>query len=185
LALPESITATIIPADAAPSRMASLARRRPTLYTPLLALHRSPIDGNATKTQRTVALAAVQWPDGPSLLESVRPAEGELMVLPELSALPSGLSAEQIKARAEPRDGAFETALANPAGGGKRRRARQGLPGGRLPRTGGSRFVTRRGPTGPRGQHPGGLLGRASLRAGGGLGGAWRPPVGRGNAGRS
>src|SRR5262249_56592629 len=95
LALPESITATIIPADAAPSRMASLARRRPTLYTPLLALHRSPIDGNATKTQRTVALAAVQWPDGPSLLESVRPAEGELMVLPELSALPGGLRAEQ------------------------------------------------------------------------------------------
>jgi hypothetical protein len=40
-----------------------------------------------------VRLAAVQWPEGPSLLEAARPQAGELMVLPELSGLPSGLGA--------------------------------------------------------------------------------------------
>ena len=117
--LHEFVSTMIVPAEAASSRAASLARRRPALYTPLLALHRSPVDGNATKTPRSVALAAAQWPDGPSLLDSARPAEGELMVLPQLSALPSGLTAEQIKARAEPRDGAFEKALAEAARAGK------------------------------------------------------------------
>jgi predicted amidohydrolase len=117
--LHEFISATIVPADSAPSRAASLARRRPALYTPLLALHRSPVDGNATNPPRSVTLAAAQWPDGPSLFDSARPSENELMVLPQLSALPSGLNAEQIKARAEPRDGAFEKALADAARAGK------------------------------------------------------------------
>lgn len=117
--LREVISTTITPADAAASRTSSLARRRPALYRPLLALHRVPVDGNATKTVRSVSLAAAQWPDGPSLLDSARPDEGELMVLPELSSLPSGLSADQIKARAEPRDGAFEKSLAAAAQAGR------------------------------------------------------------------
>lgn len=113
------ISATITSADAQSSRTAALARRRPQLYTPLLALHRSPVDGNATKTARTVSLAAAQWPDGPSLMSTAQPADGELMVLPELSALPSGLGAADIKARAETRDGAFEQALGAAARAGK------------------------------------------------------------------
>jgi predicted amidohydrolase len=104
-------SATIVPGDAAPTRAAALARRRPPLYLPLLALHRSPVDGNATATRRPVRLAAVQWPEGPSLLEAARPQAGELMVLPELSGLPSGLGAEAISARAEARGGPFEQAL--------------------------------------------------------------------------
>ncbi len=105
------VSATIKPGEAGASRTAALARRRPALYTPLLALHRSPVDGNATTMARKVSLAAAQWPDGPSLLAAARPAEGELLVLPELSALTSGLGAEEIKARAEARGGAFEQTL--------------------------------------------------------------------------
>jgi predicted amidohydrolase len=93
--------------------------RRPALYLPLLALHRGPVDGNATGTQRGASLAGVQWPEGPSLLNTVHPAEGALTVLPELSGLPSGLSADEIKARAERRGGAFEEALADAARAGK------------------------------------------------------------------
>lgn len=112
--------ASIVPAEADAERAAQLARRRPDLYVPLLALHRSPTDGNATSTVRTVALSAAQWPDGPSLLSSSRPGAGELLVLPELSALASDLPAPEIKARAETRGGTFEQALsaAARAGGG-------------------------------------------------------------------
>jgi predicted amidohydrolase len=113
------ITATIRPADAERSRAARLALRRPACYLPLLTLHRSPVDANATPAPRTVSLAAAQWPEGPTLLAEARPAEGELMVLPALSALPSGLSAAEIKARAEPVRGAFENALAAGAHAGK------------------------------------------------------------------
>jgi predicted amidohydrolase len=103
-------SASIVPADADKERTAMLARRRPDLY-PVLALHRSPTDANATITERLVALTAAQWPDGPSLLASTRPGPGELLVLPELSGLPSGLSATDIKAKAEARGGSFEQAL--------------------------------------------------------------------------
>ncbi len=113
------ITATIRPAEAEQSRRTRLSLRRPALYLPLLALHRSPVDGNATRTPRTTSFAAAQWPEGPSLLEAARPAEGELMVLPELSGLPSGLSADEIKARAERAGGAFEKALGAAAQAGK------------------------------------------------------------------
>ena len=109
---------SIVPAEADAERTSQLARRRPDLYVPLLALHRSPTDGNATTSVRSVALSAAQWPDGPSLLASARPEPGELLVLPELSALPSGLSATDIKAKAEPREGAFEQALSAAAKAG-------------------------------------------------------------------
>ena len=113
------VAATIQPADADPSRAARLALRRPSLYLPLLALHRSPVDGAATGRPLAVSLAAAQWPEGPSLLGAVRPTEGELMVLPELSGLPSGIGDDEIKARAEPAGGAFEKALASAAEAGK------------------------------------------------------------------
>lgn len=102
---------TITPADADAERAAALARRRPELYSPVLALHRSPTDANATVTVRSVSLAAAQWPEGPSLLSSARPGPGELLVLPELSGLASGLAASEIKNRAEARGGDFEKAL--------------------------------------------------------------------------
>ncbi len=112
-------TATIVPAEADSVRFARLALRNPALYMPLLALHRSPVDDNATKTARQVALAAVQWPEGPSRMDNVRPGEGELMVLPELSALATGLGPDEIKAHAEKQGGAFEKALAAVARDGK------------------------------------------------------------------
>jgi predicted amidohydrolase len=114
-----AFVATIMPADADTARSAALARRRPALYTPLLALHRSPTDGNATKSPRAVPLAAAQWPAGPSHLATAQPEEGELLVLPELSALPSGLGAEEIKSKAEGRGAAFEQALVAASGKGK------------------------------------------------------------------
>jgi predicted amidohydrolase len=108
-------TATIAPSDADRLRAERMALRRPALYTPLLALHRSPVDGNASTTRLVVSLVAVQWPEGPSRMDSVRAVEGALTVLPELSALPTGLGPDEIKARAEPRGGAFEKALSDAA----------------------------------------------------------------------
>jgi predicted amidohydrolase len=115
------ITQTIVPAAADPVREQRLARRRPALYNPLLALRRSPVDVSATRTRRpAVALAAAQWPQGAVRLASIQPQPGELLVLPELSALPDGLAASQIRARSEQQGGAFETTLAARAraGGG-------------------------------------------------------------------
>jgi predicted amidohydrolase len=106
------ISHTIVPAAADPVREERLARRRPALYNPLLALRRAPVDVTATRTPRpAVALAAAQWPEGASRLATARPQAGELLVLPELSALPSGLAPRQIRTRAEARGGPFETAL--------------------------------------------------------------------------
>jgi predicted amidohydrolase len=115
------ITSTIVPAAADPVRERQLARRRPALYNPLLALRRAPVDVTATRTpRRAVPLAAAQWPEGAARLASAQPQPGELLVLPELSALPSGLAPSQIRARAEAPGGAFETTLAARAraGGG-------------------------------------------------------------------
>jgi predicted amidohydrolase len=113
------ITSTIVPAAADPVRERQLARRLPSLYNPLLALRRSPVDVNATRSPLSaVPLAAAQWPPGPARLGSALPLAGELLVLPELSALPSGLTANQIRARAERRGGPFETTLAGRARAG-------------------------------------------------------------------
>lgn len=110
---------TITPSEADAVREARLARRRPSLYNPLLALRRAPVDSTATHTRRSVTLAAAQWPLGPSRLSTSQPRAQELLVLPELSALPTGLSAEQIAHRAERRGGVFETQLAAQAKAGK------------------------------------------------------------------
>ncbi len=113
------ITATIVPAEADAVREQRLAARRPSLYNPLLALRRAPVDSIATGSARVVAMAAAQWPLGESRLTSARPQPGELLVLPELSGLPSGLPAAEIRRRAEPRAGAFEQRLAQQARTGK------------------------------------------------------------------
>jgi len=102
---------TIIPAEADAERDQRLAARRPSLYNPLLALRRAPVDSTATTTRRPVQLAAAQWAGDASRLSSSQPQAQELLVLPELSALPRALSAAEISRRAEQRGGAFEQLL--------------------------------------------------------------------------
>ena len=110
--------ATIIPAEADAVREQRLAARRPSLYNPLLALRRAPVDTTATATTRPVQLAAAQWTGDASLLASSQPQAQELLVLPELSGLPRGLTAAEIVRRGEPRGGAFEQLLAQRAKAG-------------------------------------------------------------------
>lgn len=110
---------TIIPSQSDAIRDARLARRRPSLYNPLLALRRAPVDTTATKTPRSVNLAAAQWPQGPSRLSSSFPKANELLVLPQLSNLPSGLTGDQIRQRAEKRGGTFEKDLSAQAKAGR------------------------------------------------------------------
>jgi predicted amidohydrolase len=59
-------------------------------------------------------------PQGPSRLSNSQPQTNELLVLPELSDLPTGLEGAELRRRAEPRGGAFEQRLAQRAraGGG-------------------------------------------------------------------
>ena len=109
---------TIIPAEADAVREQRLAARRPSLYNPLLALRRAPVDTTATATPRAVQMAAAQWTGDASRLSSSQPQAQELLVLPELSALPRGLNAAEISRRAERRGGAFEQLLAQRAKAG-------------------------------------------------------------------
>jgi predicted amidohydrolase len=109
---------TIIPAEADAVREQRLAARRPSLYNPLLALRRAPVDSTATATPRPVQLAAAQWTGDASRLSSSQPQAQELLVLPELSGLPSDLNAAEISRRAERRGGAFEQLLAQRAKAG-------------------------------------------------------------------
>ena len=110
---------TIKPSEADSVRESRLARRRPSLYNPLLALRRAPVDNSASTVRTSVTMAAAQWPLGPSRLDTNQPRINELLVLPELSGLPTGLSADQIVQRAEARGGGFETQLAAQAKAGK------------------------------------------------------------------
>lgn len=129
--------ATITPADADAVRDQLLAARRPSLYNPLLALRRSPVDITATASRRPVQLAAAQWSIGSSRLSNSQPEPNELLVLPELSALPTGLDGTELRRRAEPRGGAFEQLL------GQRAKAGNGYLVGSYPeREGGKVFHT-------------------------------------------
>ena len=110
---------TIIPAEADAVREQRLAARRPSLYNPLLALRRAPVDNTATAPPRPVRLAAAQWTGNASRLSSSQPQLQELLVLPELSSLPSGLNVAEISRRAERRGGAFEQLLARRAKAGR------------------------------------------------------------------
>ncbi len=114
------ITATVDLAEVDEVRKARLALRRPAVYHPLLALHRSPTDANATTQEKPVQLVASQWPEGASRLDMTVLTLGALHVLPALSALPSGLTDAEIIAHAEPAGGPTETALVrlSAAGGG-------------------------------------------------------------------
>lgn len=144
------ITTTIIPAEADAVRQRRLAARRPSLYNPLLALRRASSDSSATIGKRPVQMAAAQWLGGSSQLGSSQPRTNELLVLPELSGLPSGLGAEAIRARAERRGGAFEQLLAD------RAKAGQGFLVGSYPEREGSKVFHTVALAGPRGT----ILGR-------------------------
>ncbi|MCP9832796.1 MULTISPECIES: nitrilase-related carbon-nitrogen hydrolase [unclassified Cyanobium] len=144
------ISATIIPAEADGVRQKRLAARRPSLYNPLLALRRAPVDSTATVGQRSVPLAAAQWLGSASRLGSSQPQANELMVLPELSGLPTGLGAAGIRDRAEPRGGSFETVLA------ARAKAGRGYLVGSYPEREGSKVFHTVALAGPRGT----ILGR-------------------------
>jgi len=136
---------TIIPAEADAERDQRLAARRPSLYNPLLALRRAPVDSTATTTRRPVQLAAAQWAGDASRLSSSQPQAQELLVLPELSALPRALSAAEISLRAEQRGGAFEQLLT------QRAKAGNGYLVGSYPERDGSRVfhtVVLAGPAG-------------------------------------
>jgi predicted amidohydrolase len=113
------VATTIIPAEADAVRQRRLAARRPSLYNPWLALRRAPVDSSATMGNRPVPLAAAQWLGSSSQLGSSQPRANELMVLPELSGLPTGLGADGISSRAERRGGAFEQLLADRAKAGR------------------------------------------------------------------
>jgi hypothetical protein len=54
-------------------------------------------------------------PQGPSRLSNSQPQANELLVLPDLSGLPTGLDGAELRRRAEPRGGAFEQLLAQRA----------------------------------------------------------------------
>ncbi len=109
------VATTIIPAEADVVRQRRLAARRPSLYNPLLALRRAPVDSNAPMGNQPVQLSAAQWLGGSSQLGSSQPLANELMVLPALSGLPAGLGAPGIRSRAECHGGAFKQLLANRA----------------------------------------------------------------------
>lgn len=108
-------SATIDLAEATSQRAAILARRRPELYRPTLALHRAPDDSNATQGTRNVTLTAAQWPMNQSLFAEIVVNQDELVVLPEFSAtIASDLQSDilgDILAVAEPQGGNFEKTL--------------------------------------------------------------------------
>ena len=73
---------TMIPAKADAVREQRLAARRPSIYNPLLAQRRAPVDSTASATPRPVRPAAAQWMGDASQLNSSQPQAQELLVHP-------------------------------------------------------------------------------------------------------
>lgn len=112
-----SVTIDLDEADK--QREALLAKRRPELYFPTLAFHRSPTDINATTTKVQTTLIAAQWDKSTSSLDTVTVGENELLVLPELSALPYTNDPNILLTHAEKQGGTFEQTLTKIAAAGK------------------------------------------------------------------
>lgn len=112
-------SATIDLDEADKQREALLAKRRPELYFPTLASHRSPTDINATTTKVQATLIAAQWDKSTSNLDTVTVGENELLVLPELSALPYTNDPNVLLTHAEKQGGTFEQMLTKIAAAGK------------------------------------------------------------------
>ncbi|EKT61363.1 nitrilase-related carbon-nitrogen hydrolase [Providencia sneebia] len=112
-------TATIDLDEADKQRESMLAKRRPELYFPTLALHRSPTDINATTHIAKTTLIAAQWDKASSNLTEVKVGENELLVLPELSSLPYTNDPNIVLSKAEKQGGDFEQSLCKIAAEGK------------------------------------------------------------------
>lgn len=112
-------SATIDLDEADRQRDKLLAKRRPELYFPTLAFHRSPTDINATTTVTQTTFVAAQWEKSTSKLSSLQVGENALLVLPELSALPYTDDPNLILSHAEKQGGAFEQTLCQAANKGK------------------------------------------------------------------
>ncbi|UYW01379.1 carbon-nitrogen hydrolase family protein [Flavobacterium agricola] len=104
-------TAIIQLEEAAVRQQQILKKRKTDLYNPLLSFHRSPTDANATTTTCTTSLKAVQWLTNESKLAGVKVAKNEILVLPELSALPHTNTINAILNAAESQNGPFEQQL--------------------------------------------------------------------------
>lgn len=127
------------------ARNAIQKRRRPELYNPLLAFHRSPTDVNATKNTSNVSLKAVQWLPSDSNLSTIQVNENELLVLPEFSSFGITDDIAEIKKNAETKNGSFEKQICEIAGKGK------GFLVGSYPEIDGDKYyhtVVLAGPTG-------------------------------------
>lgn len=112
-------TASVDLDEADKHRELCLSKRRVDMYYPSLAFHRSPTDANATQTKATVTLTASQWAKDEVSLDKASVGKNELLVLPELSAIPYTEDAVKILASAEPRGGAFEQKLTEISRSGK------------------------------------------------------------------
>ncbi len=112
-------SATIDLDEADKRRNALLAKRRPDLYFPTLAFHRSPTDINATTTIAQTTLIAAQWEKSVSALDAIKVGKDELLVLPELSALPYTNDPNVLLTHAEKQGGVFEQTLGKAAFIGK------------------------------------------------------------------
>ncbi|MDD9341041.1 MAG: carbon-nitrogen hydrolase [Providencia heimbachae] len=112
-------SATIDLDEADKQRNALLAKRRPDLYFPTLAFHRSPTDINATTTIAQTTLIAAQWEKSVSALDAIKVGKNELLVLPELSALPYTNDPNVLLTHAEKQGGVFEQMLGKAASTGQ------------------------------------------------------------------
>ncbi|OAT51489.1 nitrilase-related carbon-nitrogen hydrolase [Providencia heimbachae] len=112
-------SATIDLDEADKQRNALLAKRRPDLYFPTLAFHRSPTDINATTTIAQTTLIAAQWEKSISALDAIKVGKNELLVLPELSALPYTNDPNVLLTHAEKQGGIFEQTLGKAASTGQ------------------------------------------------------------------
>ncbi len=111
-------TADIDLEEANTVQSAILAKRRPDLYNPLLVVHRSPTDANASTTQVTTILKGAQWKLSETKFASVSVGKNELLVLPEFSAFAYTKDQQEILKYAEVRGGTFEQQLCKIASDG-------------------------------------------------------------------
>lgn len=111
-------TAVIDLSEADAQRAQRLAKRRPDLYHPTLALHRALPDVNASQHPITTTLIAAQWSETHCGLDQATVEKDALLVLPAFSALPYSADPDQILASAETQDGAFEQRLRHIASAG-------------------------------------------------------------------
>ncbi len=111
--------ATIDLKEADLQRNTILNKRRPELYFPTLALHRSPTDVNAITTKANVTLTAAQYTLAHTELSKIKLTENELLVLPEFSTIPYTNDSTVLLTHAEQQGGLFEQTLCKIASEGK------------------------------------------------------------------